>query len=332
MGDRYLVAKTDPITFATDDIGRYAVNVNANDIACLGARPMWFLATALLPAGRADAALARTILDQILAACTALNISLVGGHTEITHGLDRPLLVGAMLGEVDKDKLVPSGGARVGDVILLTKAVPLEGTALIARERRGMLAAHGTSLELLDRAAGMLIEPGISIVAEALIAADAGLATAMHDPTEGGLATGLEELARAANAGLVVDEAAVPFLAQGLELCDKLGLDPWGVIASGSLLVTAAAERAGELMERYAAAGVRCARIGRILPHQDGLSLAPRRPCAPAATLCRGRDRPVVCMIPFVRVQGCTRRTGRDVATSLPACAASTARPARQIG
>ncbi len=273
MGDHYLVAKTDPITFATDDIGWYAVNVNANDIACMGARPKWFLATALLPAGRADAAMAETILAQILDACAALNIALVGGHTEITYDLPRPIIVGAMLGEVAKNKLVSSAGARVGDVVLLTKSAPLEGTALIAREKENDLRARGFADDFVARAKNLLREPGISVVRDALIAADAGSATALHDPTEGGIATGLWELAHASRVGLEIDADAIPFSEEGLRVCATYGLDPLGVIASGSLLATTPADKAADLINRWASANIRCTAIGRVVPRENGVTL-----------------------------------------------------------
>ncbi|MDY7041071.1 MAG: AIR synthase related protein, partial [Chloroflexota bacterium] len=128
FGDQLLVAKTDPITFATDEIGWYAVNVNANDVACLGATPRWFLATLLLPAGLTDRSLAERIFAQLSAACRHLGVSLCGGHTEITHGLERPIVVGQMLGEVTRDDLVLPGGAQAGDVVLLTKGIAVEAT------------------------------------------------------------------------------------------------------------------------------------------------------------------------------------------------------------
>jgi len=113
FGDRYLIAKTDPITFATDEIGWYAVHVNANDVACTGATARWFLATLLLPEGHAPPSLVDDIFDQIASACDELGVALVGGHTEITHGLDRPIVVGCMLGEVTPEKLVrPDRRAR----------------------------------------------------------------------------------------------------------------------------------------------------------------------------------------------------------------------------
>ena len=274
QGNHYLVAKTDPITFATDDIGWYAVNVNANDIACMGARPKWFMASVLLPKGRADAAMAEMIFNQIIAASAALDIALVGGHTEITYDLARPLVIGAMLGEVAKDRLVTSAGARVGDAVLLTKSVPLEGTALIAREKENDLRARGFSDEFITRAKGRLRVPGISIVREALIAAEAGLATAMHDPTEGGLATGLWELAQAARVGLVIDADAIPVLPEGAALCAAYRLDPLGVIASGALLITTPA--AEQLRNLLARAGIQSAIIGHVVSAEEGLTLLRR--------------------------------------------------------
>lgn len=271
MGDRYLVAKTDPITFATDEIGWYAVNINANDIACLGARPRWFMVTALLPATSADAAMAEAIFTQITDACTELGIALVGGHTEVTHDLNRPVLVGAMLGEVEKAKLVTADRVRVGDTVCLTKGIPLEATALLAREKRDELLRRGVSGAVVQRAHNLLHVPGISVVREALIAADAGLAKAMHDPTEGGLATGLEELAQAAHVGLEIDGDAIPLLSEGSELCSRYGLDPLGAIASGALLiVTSDAARLETLLRD---AGITCQAIGRVTPQENGVML-----------------------------------------------------------
>src|SRR5687767_15817446 len=121
IGDRYLVATADPVTFATDDIARYALVVNANDVAVRGARPRWFLATLLLPAGAATDETVAALFASLQEACEEMEVTLVGGHTEVTHGLDRPIVAGTMLGEVAKDKLVTTGGARVGDAIVMTK-------------------------------------------------------------------------------------------------------------------------------------------------------------------------------------------------------------------
>jgi hydrogenase expression/formation protein HypE len=274
MGDRYLVAKSDPITFATDAIGWYAVHVNANDVACSGAAPRWFLATLLLPENRADAAMVDDIFAQIAQACKEVGATLVGGHTEITYGLDRPVLVGAMLGEVPPERLVTTGGARPGDTVLLTKRVAVEATAIIAREKRDdLLQRHGLPTNYLDRCANFLHSPGISVVREAQIATDTTLIHAMHDPTEGGLATGLWELAAAANVGLEIDAQAVPIYPETRLLCDAYGLDPWGVIGSGSLLLTVNSTDAERVRGALVEAGIEATIIGQVMPRERGVTL-----------------------------------------------------------
>ena len=272
FGDRLLVAKTDPITFATDEIGWYAVNVNANDVACMGARPCWFLVTLLLPEGRTDDALVERIFDQVGQACAALDISLAGGHTEITYGLDRPIVVGHMLGEVVRDQLVTTGGAQVGDVLLLTKGVAIEATAIIAREKANELAGQ-FSADFLARCQGFLHDPGISVVRDAEVATAAGLVHAMHDPTEGGLATGLWELAWAADVGLEVMADALPVLPETAELCQAFDLDPLGVIASGALLLAIAPEDAPSVQRALEDEGIPAFEIGRVVDEAVGVTL-----------------------------------------------------------
>lgn len=271
FGDRYLLAKTDPITFATDEIGWYAVNVNANDIAVMGGRPYWFLATVLLPAGRATLEMADAIFAQIHAACGELGIALAGGHTEVTYGLDRPLVIGAMLGEVERDRLVTKAGARPGDAVVLVKAIPIEGAALIAREKRVELCARGYEDGWLFRVAMFLHHPGISVLQPAQIACQAARIHAMHDPTEGGLATGLMEIAQAAKVGLVIDLDAIPVLPEGERLCAEFGLDPLGTIASGSLLAVLPEGEVPVLQAALEAAGYPVAVIGRVQEARDGI-------------------------------------------------------------
>jgi hydrogenase expression/formation protein HypE len=272
FGDRYLVAKTDPITFATDEIGWYAVNVNANDVAAMGATPRWFLATLLLPGGATTDVLVDTLFAQIGSACAALNISFVGGHTEITHGLSRPIVVGQMLGEVARDDLVTSAGARPGDVLLLTKGVGIEATAIIAREKEDQLIGHLLPADI-ERARGFLHNPGISVVADAAVATRAGDVHAMHDPTEGGLATGLHEIARAAQVGLIIDRAALPIDPLTEALCLMFDLDPLGLIASGALVLAVAPDDVEAIVAALRMADIRTAQIGEVVAARNGLKM-----------------------------------------------------------
>jgi hydrogenase expression/formation protein HypE len=272
MGDRYLVVKTDPITFATDEIGWYAVNVNANDVACCGAKPRWFLATLLLPEGITTADLVEGIFSQIAAACRSLDVSWCGGHTEITYGLDRPVVVGQMLGEVAPDAYLTTGGAQVGDALILTKGYAVEATAIIAREKRAELEGLVPEDELA-RWANFLHEPGISIVREAQVALGAGGVHALHDPTEGGLATALAELSRAAGVGVLIEEEQLPLLPETELLGRHFGLNPLGLIASGALLISAEPERADVILRLLVEAGIEAAQIGRLVPPGEGCTI-----------------------------------------------------------
>ncbi len=265
FGDRCLVAKTDPITFAADRIGWYAVNINANDVACMGAEPKWFLATLLLPERRTTAELARSIFNDILSACAELGVSLCGGHTEITYGLDRPIVVGQMLGEARRDELVVNSNAQPGDAVILANGIAIEATAIMAREKAEEVRARFGD-EFLRRAQAFLTEPGISVVAAARAAVQAGRVTAMHDPTEGGLATGLAELAEAAGCGIEVNLDRVHVWPECRHLCDAFGLNHLGVIASGALLLTAPAEEADKIVSALEAAGAPATVIGRLIP------------------------------------------------------------------
>lgn len=287
LGDRYLVAAADPVTFATDEPGWYAVAVNANDIAVRGATPRWFLATLLLPEGATDEGTVRRLFAQLAEACAACEVALIGGHTEVTHGIDRPLVAGTMLGEVAKDRLVTTAGARVGDAVVLTKGVPLEGAAIIARERERALLARGVPAAIIHRARGFLRAPGISVRQEATIACDVARVHAMHDPTEGGVATALHELAAAAGVGLRIELEQIAVLPEGRALCAAFGLDPLGTIASGALLLTLPPADAHHVLHALARASIAGRVIGHVVPAEQGVTLVEGRRQWPLPTFAR---------------------------------------------
>ena len=268
--DMLLAAKSDPITFATDEIGYYAVNVCANDLAVCGARPRFYLPTVLLPEGTTEVDV-REICDQLGAACRALDIVVAGGHTEVTTAVNQPVVAGTLLGEVARGKVVRTGGCRPGDVVLLVGSAGVEGTSIIAREMRGKLLEQGWSEAELDEAANYLYEPGISVLGPALAAAESERVTAMHDPTEGGVATGLWELADASGCGLEVELAAIAVTPLTAAACAAFGLDPLGTIASGGLLATAAPENVDALQGLWQEMGRQVQPIGRVLPAGEGV-------------------------------------------------------------
>ena len=263
VGDELLVYKSDPITFATDEIGWYAVQINANDIATSGATPRWLLATLLLPEGKTTVGLAEQISHELYDACRAIDVAVIGGHTEITYGLDRPILIATLIGQVTPERLVTPQGATPGDRILLTKGVPIEATAILAREFPERLRPVLSASEL-KQAQNFLYEPGISVLRDAQIALQAGRVTAMHDPTEGGLASALWELAKACGHALCFAPAAVPIPPLAAEVCRTFDLDPLATIASGALLLTTPAEDAMHICHALIGAGIPCADLGEV--------------------------------------------------------------------
>ena len=271
-GGSLLVAKSDPVTFATDRIGWYAVQVNANDVACTGGTPKWFLATLLVPE-RFTEDEAEAVFDQILEACHSLNVSLVGGHSEVTYGIDRPIIMGTMLGEVEQDRLILTGGAQDGDSIVLTKGIAIEGTALLARERPAALLQGGMTQGEVDQAASLLSVPGISVLDDARIACASSQVHSMHDVTEGGLVTGLREVAKASGLGLAIEEGSVPILPECLEICRVLGLDPMGLLASGALLITLPTPDVPNLLTSLEQEGINAFEIGTMMEAAEGLQM-----------------------------------------------------------
>lgn len=269
-GPSLLVAKSDPITFATDLIGWYAVHVNANDVACTGAKPAWFLATILLPEGSTEE-LAESIFRQIQDACGSLRIDVVGGHTEVTLGIDRPIVTGSLLGDVPRERLVRPDGARPGDAILLTKGIAIEGTSVLAREARDRLTALGVDAAALTRAVDYVYDPGISVVPEARAACEAAEVHAMHDPTEGGIATALYEMSEASGVGIAIDTGSIEVLPETKILCEAATLDPLGLLASGSLLIAVAESEHEMALAAIRSIGVTTERIGTFVEEGAGV-------------------------------------------------------------
>jgi len=272
LPDRYLVAKTDPITFATEKIGWYAVQVNANDIAIRGASPKWFQATILLPEKRTTRKLVDKIFAQISFACKKLGVAMIGGHTEISWGLDRPIVIGCMLGEVEKEKLVCTPGAKPGDMVVLTKGIVIEGTSIIAFEKQEELKKKGYSSAFIQKCQSFLYNPGISVVKEALLANQFEVHS-MHDPTEGGLAVGLYEIAVASKVGLLIEKEKIPVLEESVILCKEYNLDPLRTITSGTLLITTPLKSSQKIIRLLKRNGIKAGVIGEIKQKDFGIKI-----------------------------------------------------------
>jgi hydrogenase maturation factor len=245
-GKNYLVAKTDPITFATEEIGYYAVIVNVNDLVCTGAKPKWFQSTILLPENLTTSKIIEKIFNSIQNTCKSMGITVVGGHIEITPRLDRPIVVGSLIGEVEKNKLVLTSGAEPGDALILTKGIFIEGTSIIGREKANELKNKQVTNDFIKKCKDYLYTPGISVFKEALLANKHFKIKSCHDPTEGGLACGIAEMAN---------------------------LNPMGTISSGSLLIAVHNDYSSKLVNLLNKNKINADKIGEFVSRKEGLMI-----------------------------------------------------------
>ena len=276
MGNQLLIAKSDPVTFVVDRIGWYAVQVNANDIACTGGVPRWFLPTILLPPN-IDENEIRAIFSDIAMACGELGVSVVGGHTEVSVGIPRPIVAGTMLGELDSSAyLISSSGAQDGDSIIVTTGIAIEGTAILAREFAADLSRLGVNDDDIARAADYLKTPGISVVSAARALCDSVDVHSMHDITEGGVITALREVAIGSDVGLVVEAESMPILPESVTICQVLGIDPLGLLGSGALVATLSSSDVPRALRALDATGVSGWEVGQIMEADEGLWMVDR--------------------------------------------------------
>ena len=259
---RPVAIASDPITFPTPRPGWYAVHVNANDLAVTGAKPAYFTLTILLPPGSTEEQ-AVAIMQDALAAADELEVSLVGGHTEVTAAVNIPVVSVTMFGPLLGETPVFTGGGKAGDAIVQVNPMGLEGTSVLAGMYRERLEKE-ISAELVSRAASLATAPGISVIKPAMLALRLFDVHAMHDPTEGGLATGLREMAAASGLGLDIHAAKMLVRPETLQICNRLKFDPFGLLSSGCLLLALPEEEAAEAVSALQKSGYGAARIGHL--------------------------------------------------------------------
>ncbi len=271
-GSDLLVVTADPVTFATTDVGRYAVAVNCNDLVAMGAVPRYFTATVLLPLGSTADGL-REVFGQLTRATDAAGVAWIGGHTEITDAVRVAVVAGSAIGALTVERPWSSDQARAGDRVVATKWMGLEGSTLLAHERALRCQELGLAV---DRMQSWLHDPGIDIIAEGRALAGLPLHAA-HDPTEGGFAQGLHEIAARSGVRIEVNAARLPLREETAALCHGFGIDPMGLLASGSLLFTAPQAVTEQAARRLSAADIPAAEIGQVtrgsgvVAHEGGM-------------------------------------------------------------
>ncbi len=260
VGGKMIAVAVDPVTFLSEESGLYAVAVNANDIATRGARPRWFLCSALFPETGANPKMIEKTFSEVERACRLFGVSSIGGHTEITSAVSRPVLTGIMLGEVLGPKALKTSGVRPGDEIILTKSIALEAASVIAREKK--IEVNSKFGSRFTRECQNLIR-NIGVVQEAMAAYQAGGVCAMHDPTEGGLSSALYEMAEASHVQIAVEKEEIPILEPVRRLLDFYGLNPLGALSSGSLLIAARPRASNKIINQLSRLKIPASVVGQ---------------------------------------------------------------------
>lgn len=269
FGDKVLVVHSDPITGASKNIGWLSLCVSTNDVATRGAIPRWVSMVILLPENF-DEKLLNEITFEIDDAAKRLGVMIVCGHTEVTPGLDRPILISTAFGEAGKGRYVSTKGARAGDLIILSKGAGIEGTFIFANEFVDLLIGK-VPLDVIERAKSYVHM--LSVIKEACLAMEIGGVSSMHDPTEGGVLGGVQEMAIASSLGFIIYEGDVIVNGETRLICDALGVDPLKTISSGALLISAKPDYADLIVNGLNSVGIKASIIGRFTNHSEGWRL-----------------------------------------------------------
>lgn len=283
MGVYCMVSKTDPITMAVENLGYYVVNINANDVVTKGAVPRWFQSTLLFPEGSTKEEIERVFFD-IKKTCEELGICIIGGHTEITPVVKKPVAIGNMMGEVlkqsvasetkgevEKEHLITPDTVTEGDDIVLVKGIAIEATGLIANERPDLLEAKGFDQAFIDKCKGFLRSPGINASIPGIAAFKAGKIHAMHDPTEGGLGNALNELSEISGHGFKLLKDRIKIYPETKQICDAFELDPLFLLASGAMVIIGPPEETVKIVRAIRNLKMDASVIGSVVGDGDGI-------------------------------------------------------------
>jgi len=259
LGDYLLVVSSDPITGAEKNAGFIAVNVSCNDIAAAGAEPFGIQVVLLLPSSLGEEH-AELLMDEIVETAKSMGIEVLGGHTEITDLIQKPMITVTALGKAKKEELTSSSAAEIGDDLYISKGIGIEGSYILANDYQDYLLDKGVSQESIDKASGYL--DLLSVIPESRIARKNGV-KAMHDVTEGGVYGAIEEMAAASGLGYVIEADNFKIKAEVKDICSKLNIDPAGLISSGSMLMAVAPDI--DLESVFSKNNIELIKVGRLI-------------------------------------------------------------------
>ena len=259
FGDNVCVVSTDPITGATKDIGRLAVHISCNDVSTSGGEPIGLLLTILCPPKTTEEEL-EVIMRDAAQAAAEINVEIIGGHTEVTDSVNRVIISTTVIGKQLKEKLPNHDKIKIGDKVVITKYAGIEGTSIIAKELEEKLINLIGDKKILE---AKNMDSMLSVVREGIIAGKYN-AKYMHDITEGGVYGAVWEASVAVKRGILIDEELIPIKDVTMEISNILGIDPYRLISSGSMLMIISDEDLERLQVELGEYGIKATAIGEI--------------------------------------------------------------------
>ena len=260
FGKYECVMSTDPITAAISEIGRLAIHITCNDIASNGVEPLGIMLAMMLPIGTTVGEI-ETIMMQAQDVASSLGVEIIGGHTEITPAVNRPVIVSTAIGRTLAGGSQKAENMRPGDIILMTKQAGLEGTGIIASDFADQLSEVLTAEEIAEAKGYMNL---VSVVKEGVAAGNMGTA-GMHDITEGGVLGAVWELSEISGVGVELEEDKIPVSEVTRKICDHFGINYLRLISSGCMMIIVHPDREEAVMEAIRNVGVDVTRIGRVM-------------------------------------------------------------------
>lgn len=227
----YAVLSSDPITGAADHLGTLAIHISVNDVSTKSADAVGVLLTLLLPVNTTSGEIEKIMSDAQRAA-EEVGLDIVGGHTEITDAVTKPVMVSTVIGRVNKSLMPDAGAIRPGYVVAMTKYAGLEGTAILCSDFGDKLKEIGE--EILSE--GRELVHHLSVQCEGRIAANYRIGY-MHDVTEGGIEGALWETSQAIGKGIEINKKDIPLHIATKKIAERLEINPYRLISSGSMII-----------------------------------------------------------------------------------------------
>lgn len=257
FGEYEGIFSTDPITGASENVGKLAVHINCNDIASAGGEPIGILVTILAPTSSTLQEI-NEIMKEINEEAAKINVEIIGGHTEVTSAVNKMVISVTVIGKNLKGKSVKTAGAQLGDDIIVTKTLGLEGTYILINDHKARIEKI-LSKEEIEFGSNLINK--LSVLREGKIGGEFGV-NSMHDITEGGLLGGLFEVAMASNKGFKIFKEKIPMFDITKKVCEEFKIDPLRLISSGSMLITT--KNGGGLIKLLNESGIEASIIGKI--------------------------------------------------------------------